>query len=147
MTQTLTVEPPDVLFVCVHNAGRSQIARALFNTRAVAAGLGLTADSAGTSPSDSVHTEVVAVMLELGIDLSSERGKLISDELLIGDPKVITMGCQVDSAACPAIFMADVDDWGIPDPKGRPIHEVRQIRDLIGDKVDHLIEGLRSASR
>ncbi len=136
---------PDVLFVCVHNAGRSQIAKALFNQKAADAGLDLIADSAGTVPSDNVHPEVLTVMGELDIDLSGERGKLLTDEMIEHQPKMITMGCQVDAEACPSLVLDEVVDWGLPDPKGRPLDAVRKIRDEIARRVDELITELQAA--
>ena len=126
---------PDVLFVCVHNAGRSQMAKALFNWIAEERGLKLWADSAGTISSDHVHPEVVTVMGELGIDISHEQPKLLTDDMLAGQPQVFTMGCAVESEACPSLRMEDVEDWGLPDPKGRPLDEVREIRDEIMRRV------------
>ncbi len=133
---------PDVLFVCVHNAGRSQMAKALFNARALADGSRLIAESAGTMPSERVHDEVVAVMQEIGIDLSAERGRLLTDQMLTGHPKVITMGCQVDSEACPSLVLDEVEDWGLPDPKGKSLDEVRRVRDEIKDRVYALLTEL-----
>ncbi len=137
---------PDVLFVCVHNAGRSQIAKALFNARAIERGLDISAGSAGTIPSERVHPAVVEVMAEIGIDLSSEHGRLLTDEMLSDDPRVITMGCQVDAEACPSLVIDRVVDWGLPDPKDRPIDEVRAIRDEIGNRVDALLSEMTSDS-
>ena len=133
--------PPDVLFVCVHNAGRSQMAKAIFNKVAKERGLGIVADSAGTIPAKSVHPEVQLVMSELGIDLSNETGKLLIDELIDNQVKVITMGCNVDSEACPSLRLEDVVDWGLPDPKDQPLSEVRRIRDEISSRVHDLIDG------
>ena len=133
-------KPPDVLFVCVHNAGRSQMAEAFFNQIAAARKLKLRAASAGTMPGDHVHTEVVAVMLESGIDLSGARPRLLSDELAEGVKHVITMGCQVDAEACPALFMRGVKDWGLPDPKGKPLGGVRIVRDEVRRRVESLID-------
>lgn len=137
---------PDVLFVCVHNAGRSQMAKALFNQKAAGAGLDLIADSAGTIPSKQVHPEVLTVMSELGIDLSDQRGKLLADEMIEHQPKVITMGCQVDAEACPSLVLDKLVDWGLPDPKGRPLDAVREIRDKIARRVDQLIAEMQAAS-
>ena len=129
---------PDVLFVCVHNAGRSQMAKAFFNAAALSAGSELSAESAGTIPSDHVHPEVLSTMQELGFDLSQERGKLITDEMLQHQPKVITMGCQVDVEACPSLLIDEVVDWGLPDPKGQSVERVREIRDEIKQRVEKL---------
>ena len=136
-------KPPDVLFVCVHNAGRSQMAKALFNKMSSDAGLGLIADSAGTIPSEHVHPEVVTAMQELGHDLSAETGKLLTDEMLAHRPVVITMGCQIDAEACPSLIVENVVDWGLPDPKGQPIEQVRRVRDEINRRVESLLQRLR----
>jgi protein-tyrosine-phosphatase len=136
---------PDVLFVCVHNAGRSQMAKALFNWIAEERGLKLWADSAGTLSSDRVHPEVVTVMGELGIDISGEKPKLLTDDMLAGDPRVFTMGCAVDSEACPSLRLERVTDWGLPDPKGRPLGEVRAIRDEIKRRVVAVLDEVAGA--
>ena len=127
-----------VLFVCVHNAGRSVMAEALFNR--VAAGQAH-AESAGTEPGLQPHPEVVEAMREVGLDVSSHPGRLLTDDMVRAADRVITMGCAVDEAACPAIRYTGVEDWGLPDPKGRPIEEVRQIRDEIERRVRVLMEG------
>ena len=132
----------EILFVCVHNAGRSQIAKAMFNRLAAERGLALRAESAGTEPGDGVHDIVAEAMQEAGFDLRAERPKFLADEMVEQAQRVITMGCAIDSAACPAIFLRDVEDWGLPDPKGRPINEVRAIRDVIGEKVEKLLSEL-----
>jgi arsenate reductase len=136
----------DVLFVCVHNAGRSQMAKAFFNQLAQENGLELRADSAGTIAAERVHPEVVEVMQELALDVSGARPKLLSDDLLSGNPRVITMGCQVDAESCPALIMEDVVDWGLPDPAGRPLNEVRAIRDQIRQLVQALLQEIANAN-
>jgi arsenate reductase (thioredoxin) len=125
-----------VLFVCVHNAGRSVMAEALFNQLA---GADHHAVSAGTIPGGPPHPEVVEAMRETGLDVSAHRGVLLTDEMVDAADRVITMGCAVDEAACPAILYANVEDWGLPDPKGQPIERVRVIRDEIRLRVDALI--------
>jgi len=132
--------PPEVLFVCVHNAGRSQMAQALFNARASELGLRLSAESAGTLLGERVHPEVVEAMREVGLDVSSETPRLLTDEMLAGKPRVITMGCAVDSDACPSLRLDDVVDWGLPDPRGQPMDEVRRIRDEIAKRVNTLLD-------
>ncbi len=131
-----------VLFVCVHNAGRSQMAAALFNRLARERGLDWVAESAGTEPADRVHPEVGAVMAELGIDLSTARPRLLTSEDVETADRVVTMGCEVDAGVCPAIFIKNVEDWGLPDPKGRSTDEVRAIRDEIRRRVEALLDGL-----
>ncbi|MCI0440701.1 MAG: aquaporin [Chloroflexi bacterium] len=132
----------DVLFVCVHNAGRSQMAKALFNRMVEERGIPLRAESAGTMPADRVHKNVVTAMRECGIDLSGAKPKLLTDELVRDSRRVITMGCEVDADACPALFIRDVEDWGLPDPAGKTLEEVRAIRDEIACRVERLIENL-----
>lgn len=126
-----------VLFACVHNAGRSQMAAALFN-RAIApdAGRGI---SAGTEPAPHVHPEVVTVMREVGIDLSGATPQKLTDELARQVQVLVTMGC---GDRCPYVPGADVQDWPLQDPKGQPVDEVRAIRDDIGRRVDGLIDKL-----
>jgi len=127
-----------VLFVCLHNAGRSQISRALF-TRA--AGDRHEAQSAGTTPGERVHPEVVDVMDDLGIDLRQETPKRLTDELARWADVVVTMGC---GDACPYIPGKRYLDWELDDPKGRPLDEVRATRDEIARRVDALIAELDS---
>lgn len=138
--------PVHVLFVCVRNAGRSQMAEALFNAMAAQRGLPFRAESAGTMPARQVHPEVVAVMRELGIDLSSQQPRLLTNEMVSNARKVVTMGCAVDASACPAVFLRDVEDWGLPDPEGRDMEEVRAIRDMVRQKVEALVGTLSPAS-
>ncbi len=127
------------LFVCVHNAGRSVMAEALFNRAAAGRAV---AESAGTEPGGAPHPEVVEAMGEVGLDVSAHRGRLLDDEMVREADRVITMGCAVDEAACPAIRYRGVEDWGLPDPKGEPLELVREIRDEIDRRVRVLIEQL-----
>jgi arsenate reductase len=124
-----------VIFACVHNAGRSQMAAAFFArladpTRAAAV-------SAGTQPGDRVHPEVIDVMREVGIDLSAERPQRLTDALAENATLLITMGCGDE---CPYIPGLGRDDWPLSDPKGQPVAEVRRIRDEIQDRVEALID-------
>jgi arsenate reductase len=125
-----------VLFVCVHNAGRSVMAEAFFN--ALADGKG-EARSAGTIPGEAAHPEVVEAMAEVGIDVSRHRARLLTDRMVQSADLVITMGCAVDEQACPAVLYANVQDWGLPDPKGQPPERVREIRDEIRRRVRALL--------
>ena len=125
-----------VLFVCLHNAGRSQMSQALF---ARAADGRHTADSAGTTPADRVHPEVVDVMRELGIDLADRRPQLLTRELAQEADVVVTMGCGDE---CPVIPGKRYIDWDLADPKGRPREEVRATRDEIARRVQHLLAEL-----
>jgi arsenate reductase len=121
-----------VLFVCLHNAGRSQMSQALFEQ---AAGGRHTARSAGTIPAERVHPEVVAVMSELGIDLSDRKPQLLTTRLAEEADVVVTMGC---GDACPYIPGKRYVEWDLPDPKGLPIDEVRAIREEIARRVEVL---------
>jgi arsenate reductase len=129
-----------VIFACVHNAGRSQMAAALFNELAdPARGRAI---SAGTRPGDRVHPEVVAVMQEAGIDLRGAHPQKLTPELAARGQLLITMGCGDE---CPYVPGVRRDDWPLPDPKGKPIEEVRAIRDDIRARVEALVarEGVR----
>ena len=121
-----------ILFVCVHNAGRSVMAEAF------ARASGLEAMSAGTEPGGAPHPDVVEAMAEVGLDVAAHRGVLLTDQMVAGASAVYTMGCAVDAQACPAILYADVIDWGLDDPKGQPIERVREIRDQIRARVEAL---------
>ncbi|MBM3956740.1 MAG: arsenate reductase ArsC [Gemmatimonadetes bacterium] len=132
----------DIAFLCVHNAGRSQMAEALFNRLAEERGLALRAESAGTAPAERVHPNVVQVMREAGMDLSERAPRLLTDGMVERAGRVVTMGCSPDAGACPAILYAEVEDWGLPDPAGRPLAEVRAIRDEIAARVERLIDSL-----
>jgi arsenate reductase (thioredoxin) len=125
-----------VLFVCLHNAGRSQMSRALFER---AAGGRHEAQSAGTTPGDRVHPEVVEVMRELDFDLSDRQPRLLTRELAEWADVVVTMGCGDE---CPYIPGKRYVDWDLPDPKGRPEAEVRGIRDDIAARVTALLAEL-----
>jgi arsenate reductase (thioredoxin) len=122
----------NVLFVCLHNAGRSQMSRALF---AQTAGERHTARSAGTRPTDRVHPEVVAVMAELGVDVSRRTPSPLTPELAGWADVVVTMGCGDE---CPYIPGKRYVDWELPDPKGQPLEQVRAIRDDIARRVRDL---------
>ena len=125
-----------VLFVCLHNAGRSQISQALF-TRA-ANGMH-EARSAGTRPATAVHPQVVAAMQELGIDLRDKQPALLTEELSQWADVVVTMGCGDE---CPYIPGKTYVDWDLPDPAGRPLAEVRGVRDTIDQRVQDLVTEL-----
>ncbi|MBL9039764.1 MAG: arsenate reductase ArsC [Archangium sp.] len=122
-----------VIFACVHNAGRSQMAAAFFN--AAARPDAARAVSAGTQPGTRVHPEVVEVMGELGVDLSSATPQRLTDDLARGASLLVTMGC---GEACPYVPGLRRDDWPLDDPKGKPLDEVRRIRDDIRRRVEDL---------
>jgi protein-tyrosine-phosphatase len=124
-----------VIFACIHNAGRSQMAAAFFNqladpTKAVAV-------SAGTDPGPRVHPEVLVAMQEIGIDLSNAKPQKLTEELARDAQLLITMGC---GDKCPYVSGLRRDDWPLRDPKGQPVEEVRAIRDEIRDRVHSLLD-------
>ena len=129
-----------VLFLCRQNAGRSQMAQAFFAKAAPEHG----ALSGGSSPAAHVHAEVVDAMLEIGFDLTGRMPVRVDAEMLAKADHVVSMGCD-DPAVCDYPGRK-VEDWGIPDPSGKPVEEVRAIRDLLRSKVDELAERLRSAA-
>jgi arsenate reductase (thioredoxin) len=126
------------LFVCLHNAGRSQMSAALFERAAAGRHKALSAGSEA-DPDGHVHPQVVEVMRELDIDLSERRPQRLSTELAEQADVVVTMGC---GDACPYIPGKRYIDWDLPDPKGRPIDEVRATRDEIARRVDALVRDL-----
>ena len=126
-----------VLFVCVHNSGRSQMAEAFFNHYAEGEAL---AYSAGTRPACHKDKNVVVVMKEVGLDISKQQPKMLTPEMMEDVDRVITMGCGVEDV-CPATWVP-TEDWGLEDPEGKPIQKVREIRDEIEAKVKALIEEL-----
>ena len=125
-----------VLFVCLHNAGRSQMSRALFERAAAGRH---SADSAGTTPGERVHPEVVEAMDELGVDLRDRVPQKLTRELAERADVVVTMGCGDE---CPYIPGRRYLDWDLPDPKGRPVEEVRATRDEIARRVERLLAEL-----
>ncbi len=123
-----------VLFACVHNAGRSQMAAAWFN--ALADATKARAISAGTEPGARVHPEVLEVMREVGIDLSGRSPQRLTDDLARGAQLLVTMGC---GEACPVVPGLKREDWPLEDPKGKSLDRVRQIRDETRRRVDVLL--------
>jgi protein-tyrosine-phosphatase len=131
------MEKKRVLFVCVHNSGRSQMAEAFFNHLA---GNKASSFSAGTQPAAKVNPAVVQVMREVGIDISTKKPKMLTLETMESADRVITMGCSTEET-CPA-GIVPMEDWQIEDPEGKPIDKVREIRDIIKNKVAALIKEL-----
>jgi arsenate reductase len=123
-----------VIFACVHNAGRSQMAAAFFNQTANTSIA--RAVSAGTRPAECVHPEVVEVMREANIDLSGAKPQLLTQELAQGADLLITMGCGDE---CPVVPGLRRDDWPLPDPRGQPVERVREIRENVRDRVRKLL--------
>ena len=128
----------EVLFVCVENAGRSQMAEAFFRKFTKNK---FNVISAGTIPSSKLNPIVVKVMKEIGIDITKQTPKALSDSMISNSFKTINMGCM-DKESCPSLFVKDVIDWSIPDPKERSVEYVREIRDQIKIEVMNLIASL-----
>ena len=128
--------PKNILFVCVENAGRSQMAEAFFKKYA---GDKFDAVSAGTSPSFQLNPLVIQVMKEIGIDMTTQFPKELSDSMITNSSKTVNMGCM-DEESCPALFVNDVLDWNISDPKEKSVEQVRIIRDQIKNKILTLID-------
>ena len=130
---------PDVLFVCVHNSGRSVAAKLIFNDIATRQGIELRAESAGTEPGTYINPNVAKILKSMGLDTNQELPKVIEQSMLVNEPVIITMGCEVDADLCPAINMKDAHDWGLPDPAKLPSEEVAPIISEIESRVVQLI--------
>lgn len=128
---------PVVLFVCVHNAGRSRMAEAFFNQLA---GDRYEGRSAGTIPAEKPHPEVVSAMSDVGVELEQTTGTMLTQEMTDEAVRVIGMGCAVEEA-CPALRVP-LEDWELDDPKGKSADEVAEIRDQIEMKVRNLVAQL-----
>jgi protein-tyrosine-phosphatase len=133
-----------VLFVCVHNAGRSQMAEAFFNRLAQERGLDVRAESAGTSPGGQVNPMAAQAMAEAGIDMAHHHPKLLTAEMAGTSDRVITMGCGVEAEMCPAGTYIS-EDWGLPDPHGQSLDGVRPVRDAVRERVAALVDELEAA--
>jgi arsenate reductase (thioredoxin) len=123
-----------ILFVCVENAGRSQMAEGFFRKYAPD---GYESISAGTKPTSRINPLAIQVMNELGIDISQQKPKDVTEDMMRNSNKIINMGCM-DKNFCPTLFTPHVIDWGIEDPTDKPIEEVREIRDEIERRVQEL---------
>jgi arsenate reductase len=131
-----------VVFVCVHNSGRSQMAEALFNQMAQGRAQ---ATSAGTQPADKVNSVVVEAMREVGLDIGANKPRLLAFDMVDNADRMITMGCGAEAGdLCPASFI-ETEDWALEDPKGKPIERVREIRDQIKGRVAKLVEEIGRA--
>ena len=129
-----------ILFVCVENGGRSQMAEGFFNQKY--APKGYRAISAGTRPASQINPLAVEVMKEVGINIiSSQKPKIITEDMIKSSDKSVNMGC-IDKAECPMLFINNVIDWGIEDPKGKPIDKVREIRDDIERRVKEIAQSI-----
>ena len=127
-----------VLFVCVENAGRSQMAEGFFKKLAPSDYDGI---SAGTVPVSEINPLAIQAMKEVDIDISDNKSKLVTNEMIEESDSVVNMGCM-DKESCPALFVEDVADWDIEDPKGKSIEDIRRIRDSIETKVNKLVSEL-----
>jgi len=127
----------EVLFLCVHNAGRSQMAAALLSRQA---GDKIVVHSAGSAPGETLNPAVVEAMAEVGLDISSERPKRLTDAMAQGADVIVTMGC---GDACPVYPGKRYVDWDLPDPAGKSIEEVRPIRDEISARIAALLTEVR----
>jgi arsenate reductase len=123
-----------ILFVCVENAGRSQMAEGFFKKYAPE---GFVPASAGTKPISQIDPLAMQVMNEIGIDISKQKPKDLSEDMMRNSDKIINMGCM-DNNFCPTLFIPKVIDWGIEDPKGKQIEQVREIRDEIERRIKEL---------
>jgi len=132
----MTDARPEVLFLCVHNAGRSQMAAALLSERA---GDRVIVHSAGSAPGEALNPAVVAAMAEIGMDISAEKPKKLTDQMALDAHVIVTMGC---GDACPVYPGKRYLDWELTDPAGKDLDEVRGIRDDIANRVDGLINEL-----
>jgi arsenate reductase (thioredoxin) len=129
-----------ILFVCVENAGRSQMAEGFFNQKY--APKGYHAISAGTRPVSQINPLAVQVMNEIGVDISSQKSRIITEDMIRSSAKSVNMGC-IERAECPLLFINNVIDWGIEDPKGKSIEKVREIRDEIDRRVREIAQSLQ----
>jgi len=131
-----------ILFVCVHNSGRSQMAEAFARHLGVGS---LAAESAGTMPGDAINPIVTEAMRERGIDISHHKTKMVTQAMVNRADRVFTMGCTIDET-CPATF-GPLDDWGLEDPTGKPLPVVRRVRDQVEAKVAALLRELTSVAK
>ena len=130
-----------LLFVCVHNSGRSQMAEAFFNNLAGGKAKAL---SAGTQPADKINPVIVEAMREVGLDIGRNKPKMLTIDMVEKADKMITMGCGAEAeAVCPARFI-ETEDWALEDPKGKSLEQIRKRRDEIKDRVIKLIEEMES---
>ncbi|MFC1899938.1 arsenate reductase ArsC [Chloroflexota bacterium] len=133
-----------ILFVCIHNSGRSQVAEAYFNLLAKDKAKGL---SAGTHPANDVNSVVIQAMKEIGTDISSNTPKALTLDMVKGAYRMITMGCGAETEEiCPADFI-ETEDWALEDPQSKPIEAIRIIRDEIKQRVTTLIEEITTTQK
>lgn len=128
-----------ILYVCVHNAGRSQMAEAFTNYLAAQRGVTVRGVSAGTMAGEQINPTAAEAMREIGVPMDGQKPKPLTQEMADSAYRTITMGCGVDATACPARLMI-TEDWGLDDPAGQPIETVRRIRDEIRRRVERLLD-------
>ena len=129
-----------ILFVCVENAGRSQMAEGFFRKYALSLYKGI---SAGTKPVSQINPLAVEVMKEVGIDISNQKSKDITEDMMRNSAYIVNMGCM-EKESCPTLFLHNLVDWHIEDPKGKSIENVREIRDEIEQRVKKLVGNLQT---
>jgi arsenate reductase (thioredoxin) len=132
-----------ILFVCVENAGRSQMAEGFFNSKY--APKGYRAMSGGTRPANQINPIAIEVMKEVGIDISKQNSKMVKEDMIRSCSKAVNMGC-IEESECPMLFIHDIIDWGIEDPKGKPLENVRKIRNEIERKVKEFAEIIKESN-
>lgn len=128
-----------ILFVCVENAGRSQMAEGFFNKYAPK---GYEAISAGTKPISQINPIAVEVMREADVDISNQKSKELTEDMIRNSSNIVNMGCM-EKESCPTLFLQNLLDWNIEDPKGKPIEKVREIRDEIDQRVKELVASIK----
>ena len=128
-----------ILFVCIENAGRSQMAEGFFNNSAPE---GYRALSAGTKPVSQINPVVIDVMKEIDIDISNQKSKEITEDMMRNSFKTVNMGCM-DKESCPTLFLSNVLDWNLEDPKGKSFERIREIRDEIDQRVKELVASIK----
>jgi protein-tyrosine-phosphatase len=129
-----------VLFICVQNAGRSQMAEGFFRKYAPKE---YEAISAGTMPVSEINPLAVQVMSEVGVDITGQKSKEITEDMIRNSSKVVNMGCM-DKESCPTLFLQNLLDWNIEDPKDKPVEKMREIRDEIDQRVKELVASIKN---
>ena len=132
-----------ILFVCIENAARSQMAEGFFRNLGLD---GYQAVSAGTKRVATINPVAVQVMKEVGIDISNQKSKDITEDMMRNSTKIVNMGCM-DKESCPTLFLNNPIDWNIEDPKGKSVEQVREIRDEIKRRVAELVSGLKTSQQ
>ncbi|HEX2305717.1 MAG TPA: arsenate reductase ArsC [Nitrososphaeraceae archaeon] len=129
-----------ILFVCVENAGRSQMAEGFFNKYAPK---GYDAISAGTKPISQINPIAIEVMKEVGIEIGNQKSKEVTEDMIRNSSNIVNMGC-IEKESCPTLFLQNFVEWNIEDPRDKPIAKVREIRDVIDQRVKELVTGLKT---